>query len=264
MFPFGTDLTEEEVSLGQSLKAFKNIAAESKLKVAGQIAKLFFAPVPEKAQRYVERMQLDKPASLKEKMLQKYEPRIKLLKQEYKYPRSEVYRAYYGYQLGVAYFVTLRLEEAAMVLNEIDYRQLNPDNAFYTHLLAAQTALRLNNANMALIHCDAMLTLNRKEPVAYYTTGLALLLARKIYDGMLMLLEAYNVNDDGGLSIRFILNPGQVIRSLARVCGQVGLKDHQKVFQALADSDKCDPKYVKPIIESLKTGIVFAELDAAA
>ena len=200
----------------------------------------------------------------KEKMLQKYEPRIKLLKQEYEYPRSEVYRAYYGYQLGVAYFVTLRLEEAAMVLNEIDYRQLNPDNAFYTHLLAAQTALRLNNANMALIHCDAMLTLNRKEPVAYYTTGLALLLARKIYDGMLMLLEAYNVNDDGGLSIRFILNPGQVIRSLARVCGQVGLKDHQKVFQALADSDKCDPKYVKPIIESLKTGIVFAELDAAA
>ena len=71
MFPFGTDLTEEEVSLGQSLKAFKDVAAESKLKVAGKIAKLFFAPVPENAQRYVERMQLDKPASFKEKMLQK-------------------------------------------------------------------------------------------------------------------------------------------------------------------------------------------------
>jgi len=193
-----------------------------------------------------------------EKALQKFEPRIKLMKHEYEHPRSEINRAYYGFQLGVAFYTTLRMEETAAVLNEIDYEHLSPDNAFYSHLLAAQASLQLNDPDSALNHCNDMLTLNRKEPVAYYTTGFALLLAGCIDDGMLMLLEAYNIGEDGGMSIRYLLNPKQLIRTMARIFGQVNLDDYKKVFEALLEADRCEPRFVKPVIESLKTSLVVA------
>lgn len=198
-----------------------------------------------------------------DKMKKKYEPRLKLLRHEFENPRSDVFRAYYGYQLGVAYFVIQRHEDAADVFNSIDYSHLTPQNAFYTHLLAAQTALKLQNAPMALIHCNEMLTLDRSEPVAFYTTGLALLLARQTSDGMLMLLEAYDVNDEGRGSIRFLLNPGQVLAMLARICGRVGLKDHQRVFSALYEKGSHDVDVVKSLIGSLKTNLVMAEMETA-
>ncbi|MEX0822380.1 MAG: glycosyltransferase family 2 protein [Rhodothermales bacterium] len=197
------------------------------------------------------------------KMKAKYEPRLKLLRYEFENPQSETFRAYYGYQLGVGYFVTQRYEDAASVFNAIDYSFLNPLNAFYTHLLAAHTALKLQNAPMALVHCNDMLTLDRDEPVAYYTTGLALLLARQISDGMLMLLEAFDVNEAGNDSVRFLLNTRQVLAALAKICGRVGLNDHEQVFSALHEKGSHDTQIVKSLIGTLKTNLVLAETEAA-
>lgn len=197
------------------------------------------------------------------RMKTKYEPRLKLLKHEFEHPRSEIFRAYYGYQLGVGYFVTQRYDEAATVFNAIDYGWLNPLNAFYTHLLAAHTALKLQNAPMALVHCNDMLTLDRDEPVAYYTTGLALLLARQISDGMLMLLEAFDVNQAGSDSVRFQLNTRQILNSLAKICGKVGLTDHERVFSAIYQKGAHDAAVVKSLIGTLKTNLVLAGTGAA-
>lgn len=197
------------------------------------------------------------------KMKSKYEPRLQLLRYEFENPSSETFRAYYGYQLGVGYFVTQRYQDAASVFNAIDYSFLNPLNAFYTHLLAAHTALKLQNAPMALVHCNDMLTLDRKEPVAYYTTGLALLLAKQISDGMLMLLEAFDVNEAGTDSIRFLLNTGQVLAALAKICGRVGLTDHQRVFSTLYEKGSHDAQVVKTLIRTLKTNLVLAETEGA-
>ncbi len=200
----------------------------------------------------------------KEKMAQKYTTRIDLLKQEYERPRSVKHRAYYGYQLGVVYFVLHEYEEAACIFNELEYRYLSPDNAFYTHLLAAQSGLKVNNIPMALVHSNEMLTINRNEPIAYYTTGLALLAARQIGDGVLMLLEAFNINDAAGSSVRFVLSPNELLRVLSIVCGKVGLNDHARVFQSLRAEDTFKPELVKALIASLKTGIVHAEMRGAA
>ena len=196
-------------------------------------------------------------------MAKKYAPRLRLLQFEYENPRSDVYRAYYGYQLGLGYYVLQRFDEAATVFNEIDYACLSPQNAFYTHLLAAQTALRLKNAPMALVHCNEMLSLNPNEPVAYHATGLALLMAKQISDGLLMLLEAYNVNDAARGPVRFLLNPSQVLATLARICGQVGLETHHRLFTALYEKGTFDTGVVKSLIASLMKDLVLHEREEA-
>ena len=67
-FPFGTDLYEEEILLGGSLKA---LAKTSKLLIIKGILFELFRFVPQKAIPLLQRMQLEKPSSLKEKILQK-------------------------------------------------------------------------------------------------------------------------------------------------------------------------------------------------
>lgn len=198
-----------------------------------------------------------------DRMQQKYAPRLKLLEEEYHNPRSDVYRAYYGYQLGVCYFVLHRYADALEVLSEIDYARMTPENAFYAHLLAGQSAIKLNRAPVALAHCNHMFTLSRTEPVAYFTTGIALMMAGSIGDGLLMLLEAYDVNAAGGMSIRFVMNPHQLLQVLARLCGKAGLNDHQKMFATLAEKETINDDAVKALLRSLRTGIVLSEQQAA-
>ena len=198
-----------------------------------------------------------------ERMKEKYQPRLHLLLAEYEQPRSAKLRAYYGYQLGVAYYILKELENAAKVFDTIDYSQLIPQNAFYTRVLAAQTAIALRNTPVALVHCNEMLTLDQSEPIAYYTTGLALLLNGQIGDGMLMLLEAFNLNDQDRTSIRFLMNPLQLLNILARVCTRSGLQKHGTAFQKLYEKRDFNPKLVRELVSSLKTGIVLSEANAA-
>ncbi|GIV61207.1 MAG: hypothetical protein KatS3mg044_0073 [Rhodothermaceae bacterium] len=199
-----------------------------------------------------------------ERMAEKYTTRIALLEAEYTQPRSAKHRAYYGYQLGVVYYVLKRYQDVLDVIGELEHRLLSPQNAFYAHLLAAQAALKLDQIPAALVHANEMLTIDRTEPIAYYTTGLALLAARSVGDGMLMLTEAYNLNEAGGLSIRFTLNPDELLRVLSVVCFKAGLQDHARAFQALREKKEYHARGVKALIASLQTGIVLAERQGAA
>ena len=70
-FPFGTDFTPDEIVLGKALRTFKAMAAESKLGVVKALASSWFAQTPAGAQKYLERMRLDKPENNKEKLMQK-------------------------------------------------------------------------------------------------------------------------------------------------------------------------------------------------
>ncbi len=70
-FPFGTDLTEVEITLGKALNAIK-----SSMATPGGMVKNFFKvmeslSIPEAARPYLERLQLDKPVTLKEQLIQK-------------------------------------------------------------------------------------------------------------------------------------------------------------------------------------------------
>ena len=70
-FPFGTDLTDDDVALGSSLKVMKAIGEASRIKMAAGLISEFFKPVPASAERHLKRMYLDKPSGFKEKIYRK-------------------------------------------------------------------------------------------------------------------------------------------------------------------------------------------------
>jgi acyl-CoA hydrolase len=70
-FPFGTDLSDDDVALGGSLKVMKALGENSKVKMFAGLIGEFFRSVPASAERHLVRMNLDKPASLKEKLYRK-------------------------------------------------------------------------------------------------------------------------------------------------------------------------------------------------
>ena len=67
-YPFGTDLTAEEVAIGGSLK---NLTSKKKGEIIKGLLKELFKPVPPHAEPYLARMQLDNPANRKEKIMRK-------------------------------------------------------------------------------------------------------------------------------------------------------------------------------------------------
>ena len=70
-FPFGTSFTDEEITLGKSLREFKEKAAENKMAILPKLAGQILSSVPVEAKPYLERMKLDNPSNRQEKMMQK-------------------------------------------------------------------------------------------------------------------------------------------------------------------------------------------------
>ncbi|MEZ4696064.1 MAG: glycosyltransferase family 2 protein [Rhodothermales bacterium] len=196
-----------------------------------------------------------------DQMKRKYSPRIELLEAEYYNADSERYRAYYGYQLALAMFILERYETAHEIFGQLNYKVLSPDNGFYTHVLAAQIALRLADAERALIHCNEMLNLSRREPVAYYTTGLALILAGKPADGMLMMLGALDVADEFAGSIRFVLNHDVLIEKIADLYTRMGMASQARKLRdtLLTSGGSVSSDEMRALLQQLKYQIVVAE-----
>ena len=70
-FPFGTDLTEEEIFIGKALKILKKKKQNPPVMIA-TILKAFFTPVDQKPyEKYLRRMKLDKVSRFEEKLYQK-------------------------------------------------------------------------------------------------------------------------------------------------------------------------------------------------
>lgn len=70
-YPFGTDLTEDEIALGGSLKALKALSTGYPLKMASGLFLELLRPVPRSAAKYLKMMQLDRPKGLKERVMRK-------------------------------------------------------------------------------------------------------------------------------------------------------------------------------------------------
>lgn len=203
-------------------------------------------------------------ALARETMKEKYRPRLTLLEQEVADARDDRYRAYYMYQLGVVHFVLQDFRKALDTFNEIDYAHLIDLNAFYTHMLAAQTALKLREVPSALLHSEGMLARDRNEPVAYLITGYALLSANEIVNGMMMLVEAFNINQTQGTTARFVLNERMCLRAFASMCTRIGLAPYARAFERHLDAETVDARAVHELIEVLKLGLVRYEQNQAA
>ncbi|HET6568451.1 MAG TPA: glycosyltransferase family 2 protein [Rhodothermales bacterium] len=190
-----------------------------------------------------------------EEMKGKYRPRLNLLLTEYHQPRSDLYRSYYGYQLGVVYFVLEDFEGAARIFDEINFDLLTPQNAFYSHFLAVQCALKLGKPEAALHHANGMLSLDRTEPIGYFSAGHALLRAGNPMDGMLMFLEAFKVSAAPGASPRFLLNPSSVFKVVARFCSHVGALKYAEAFEVLGSRDRYDGSAAHALATSLQADL---------
>jgi len=70
-FPFGTDLTGDEVALGSSMKIMKGLLAGNPVKLVLGIALELLRPVPKSASKYYEHMKLTKVSSPKEYIMRK-------------------------------------------------------------------------------------------------------------------------------------------------------------------------------------------------
>jgi acyl-CoA hydrolase len=70
-FPFGTDLTREEVVLMEALRRLKRIVARKRLPLPERRHLRTLATVPESARPYLERMGLHAPRTLKDRLLQR-------------------------------------------------------------------------------------------------------------------------------------------------------------------------------------------------
>jgi hypothetical protein len=70
-FPFGTDLTREEVVLMEALRRLKRIVARKRPPLPERRHLRKLATVPESARPYLERMGLDAPRTLKERLLRR-------------------------------------------------------------------------------------------------------------------------------------------------------------------------------------------------
>jgi acyl-CoA hydrolase len=68
-FPFGTDFTPEEVVLGKALTALKERGLRNVLPRPRDLGRTF--AIPEKAHPYLQRMRLDAPRTVKERLLQR-------------------------------------------------------------------------------------------------------------------------------------------------------------------------------------------------
>ncbi|MHB8075327.1 acetyl-CoA hydrolase/transferase C-terminal domain-containing protein [Desulfosporosinus fructosivorans] len=70
-FPFGTDLTETEIILGGALKGLKRLSNGSRFKLGTGVLLEFLRSVPESAHPFMERLSLEKPSSIKERIMRK-------------------------------------------------------------------------------------------------------------------------------------------------------------------------------------------------
>lgn len=70
-FPFGTDITPEEVVLAGSLRGLKAIKEDKPVTTVRKLLAEMIRPVPEKAIPYLKRMDLENPAGFGERMQQK-------------------------------------------------------------------------------------------------------------------------------------------------------------------------------------------------
>lgn len=70
-FPFGTDFTDQELTIGKALKGLKAQMSEGMSKISSLGKAITIRTIPPAAMPYLKRLDLDNPKSAKEKMMQK-------------------------------------------------------------------------------------------------------------------------------------------------------------------------------------------------
>lgn len=197
----------------------------------------------------------------RKKIKSKYIKRLELLKNEFEEASDDIGKAYFGYQLALLYYILEEYEKSISILDVIDYNVLfkaNPQNAFYALFIGSQVLLKLKKPEKALVYCNNMFKITKQEPIAYFVTGVALIMQKQIENGLLMLIESFRVNNMTHYK-RFPLNVQALKSALINAFKHIGLHEwaHQLEYKAINSNEQI--KEVEVWLEKIKTGIILKE-----
>ncbi len=198
-----------------------------------------------------------------DQMRDKYTPRLALLHDEIDHAPNEEHRAYYVYQLATVHVVLRDWERVLEVFGDLDYDTLTPHNRFYSHLLTAQTATHLGKPALALQHANAMLGIERGEPMAYFYAAISMISLGQIADGFLLYTEAVRINQKRRGMARFNLNSGAMLTRTALLCRRAGLHTPARLFDRFADDDTLGSALLIAALEELQSLVIRSDPDAA-
>ncbi len=198
-----------------------------------------------------------------DKMRDKYTPRLVLLQDEIDHAPNEIHRAYYIYQLATVHVVLRDWERVLEVFADLDYDALTPHNRFYSHMLTAQTATQLGKPALALEHANAMLGIERGEPMAYFYAAISMLGLGQVADGFLLYTEAVRINQKRRGMARFNLNSQAMLSRTALLCRRAGLGVPARLFERFAADDTLDGSLLIAALEELQTLVVRSDPNAA-
>lgn len=197
----------------------------------------------------------------REKLKNKYLPRLPLLEQEYKEANNKIEKAYYGYQLTASYFAVGEYDQALEIFETLDHDALakgNIDNAFYAYMIAAQAALQLKDSKRALIFCDKMLNIKKDEPASYFLGGIALIMDKQIENGILLISKAFEVNEEN-TSARFPINEKMILDSLIDIVTKMNLQTIKFELEKIRKTHLNGNQTFKMLLQRLQTLMVWAE-----
>ena len=192
----------------------------------------------------------------REKMKDKYAPRLSLLRKEMREAQGDAKRAYYGYQLGVALYIMQEFDKVLGLYERVEVEHMTEDNAYHFLLTLAQTALSTGKADLALETAARLIGRREKEPVGYFAAANALMQKGEMNDGMLMMLEAFELNAALTDDVQFGLNDSRLLSLMAKVCRGSGYMSLADSFDDMSKNDEYSRKKAHLLARHIKSGLV--------
>ena len=155
--------------------------------------------------------------------IDKYNPRMDLLRHEAEQAKTPSMKAYYQYQLGVGYYMVKQYAEADEALRKADIDLMNERNAYYAHYLAGDAAHRNGSPERALRHATRMMEMNPEEPLGYALAGTVFQGENDGREALLSFEAALKRSRDGGDNVRFVINQAVLQGHIASLAFRLGL-----------------------------------------
>lgn len=160
-----------------------------------------------------------------EGIVDKYSPRLDLLRQEIRLSREKgdtSNEAYFQFQYALMLHMLFSMEEALSVWEEIDFTKLNATNRWYAHYTAARANLKEGNLDTARRHCNGMYAAQNipgqvvaKEAASHMITGVVLIEDGEREAGLKFLIQAFLDNLTPQFGTRCILNNKQILQTIS-------------------------------------------------
>ena len=167
-----------------------------------------------------------------EQVIEKYTPRISTIRSEVQrciVEKNPQEKAYYEFQLALMLHMLYNVEDAIGIWETLDFSQLNEQNRWYAHYIAARAYLKVDDFAKSLYHCGGMFEAikagHTKEPVSYTLTGLVMCNAAQgeddIKQGLSFMIEGYFMSIDPPFGIRCMLNRNRILKDIVTFMNSV-------------------------------------------